>query len=929
MSKEDLKATPEADHVLSLSQKPTEDTNGCTDAVVPPSDQVDAQVFQDQSIAMDSTANSSQAGDDTDGDIAGISRSHARFESIAPQKYDLDDIDTKDLSKILSHQLTIDEEIDISHGGYDMSLASSSYGLSRPSSRSQQLDRADLNFVDIALADSESLDPHHPLSGSMKSAEQIKGDSFSSQAPPKSPTYETDHIRAYLTRSESHQSNASDSLRVEDSDTSRPESWVGSAQGGADGRRVSTGSASGDRKAVEGRYRGRVSRSSSRAASPGRDPGSASRRASTSHEATVDSPVEQSSGSAPPHTPSFLRPAPVLVAGDDEGNISIAHDVPISPRTIAAPESRSPRHSTHSDISHDASKGGNVAARSSAEIANHAARTSSVVDAETAQGKDAGLSDKADEGDRKSSIASATVESRTRMTTLPAKTKAEEIKHRGDFEKMMMFAKEQEKKRQEDESERRRRKQDEQREALGRWERDILPSWTRARKDETLAELWWKGAPPSIRGRVWALAIGNPLMLPRNLLDQTLKRANTNGDSLETVIPPNVLDEIDEDVQDTLPSLKLFQESGPLHSDLLLICKAFVLVRMEQVSGLDSAGDADRAAAKVQSTSPRPKSTPLPDTATNSVDTYAGPEDVYAQRGIQIYQRGLAILAAILLINLPASTAFICLLNLINSKAWLKAIYSLLPVQLPDNSSTTILPFKATHRGSAYNLAPKEKAIRGFERVLETLLADKMPKVYANMLARNVKLYRVVLRDWVGQLFGKHLDIDTVMRLWDVILLDETDSMIYRTCLAVVQTLESRLYVPDQEELESVLAGTNRAALHIWRRDKEPTGELMLHVPTSPRRPSRASFSSHTTVKSPTTISAELNKQCSPPPPLHNASDPHLNHFGMSESDILPRDYIYEQYGIKEDTIFDTLDEQEHSWKQSTLNRLLERELAD
>ncbi len=64
------------------------------------------------------------------------------------------------------------------------------------------------------------------------------------------------------------------------------------------------------------------------------------------------------------------------------------------------------------------------------------------------------------------------------------------------------------------------------------------------------------------------------------------------------------------------------------------------------------------------------------------------------------------------------------------------------------------------------------------------------------------------------------------MRVWDVVLLDETDSMIYRVCLALVQMLESRLYVPDQEELETILRGTNRAALAVWRREKEMKGEL-------------------------------------------------------------------------------------------------------
>ncbi len=47
------------------------------------------------------------------------------------------------------------------------------------------------------------------------------------------------------------------------------------------------------------------------------------------------------------------------------------------------------------------------------------------------------------------------------------------------------------------------------------------------------------------------------------------------------------------------------------------------------------------------------------------------------------------------------------------------------------------------------------------------------------------------------------------------------------------------------------------------------------------------------------------------------------------EEAIIPRDYIYEQYAIQEHHIFDTLEAQRSWWKQSTLQRLLERELSE
>ncbi|PWN51760.1 RabGAP/TBC [Violaceomyces palustris] len=381
------------------------------------------------------------------------------------------------------------------------------------------------------------------------------------------------------------------------------------------------------------------------------------------------------------------------------------------------------------------------------------------------------------------------VMSKTRMMHLPPKQKNEEAKHLEDFERMMKAHKAFEKKKEAELAEKRRKKDEERREASAVWEKDILPSWTRARKDERLRQVWWKGAPPAFRGRVWALAIGNAQMLPRNLLDLASKSISEH--KKDGTFPKGVSEEIREDVKNTLPSLKLFQEgTGPMNEDLVNLLEAYVV-----------------------------------------------------KRGITLYHKGTSSLAALLLINQPPSSAFISLLNLIWSRPWLKAIHSVKPAM------------------SRYT------EMKGFERVFDTLLADQMPKVYANMLARGLSISETILRAWVAHMFGKWLDCDTVMRLWDVILLDESDSLIYRICLALVQTLESRLYVPDKEEMRSVLEGTNQAALRIWRRERAP---LL----------------------------------------------------------VVPLDNIYEQYGINEEVIFRALEAQESWWKQSTLERLLDRELA-
>lgn len=835
--------------------------------------------------------------------------SHRRIDSVPPQKYSVTHDGATGLSSSLASASLYstaeedEEDITVTHPRDSADLEDIDSSSSAPHSYSQSrdataIDKADLNFVDIVLDAPEPKaalggqlnESSTALAGSAKTAEQIRNDNLSSQDLQAS----TSTPRAADTE---HEVICTTSSRLSAHEQSPPPS---PDQSGTE-----------DRRSAEGRYRGRRSATCSRAASPTR---SLSR--STSRRISMAVPQEPASPcNAHPSAQPDRRSAPVLLAADEHGNISVVSDIPVSPRTVptrlplqdeqegtqisarahgdtAAQESRGPRSDVKvtslSDEIEAAEAGEPSKTCSSAEI-QPAASSLTPPDAGGAEsGSTARLSDKADErtskNRRKSSWAGTNcVESRTRMTTLPAKTKTEEIKHRTDFERMMMAAKEVERRKRDEEQERKRRRQDEQREALTRWEKEILPSWSRARGDAQLEQLWWKGAPPSIRGRVWALVIGNPLMLPRNLLEQHEKRAaGKDNKSIDETIPRRVLDQIDEDIEETLPSCKLFQANGPLHDDLVRLCRAFVLVRIEQVAELDVAGDANKAASHHQSASPALHTLAL--ASMDHLSVQVEPQDEYARRGIDIYQPGLASLAAVLLINMSINTAFIALLNLIHSKSWLKALYSLLPTCL------------ARTRTSADDAPPKHKAIRGFERVFETLLADQMPKVFANLLANNVKLHRVVLREWVSTLWTRWLDMDTVMRLWDVVLLDQTDAMIYRVCLGLVQILESRLYVPDQHELESVLSGTNRAALAIWRRDKQMSGhQLSISPPTSQVDTTSSSSSS-----------------------LH-----------PRPSDITPRDYIYEQYGIQEHHIFETLEAQQNWWKPSTLQRLLDRELSE
>jgi len=140
-----------------------------------------------------------------------------------------------------------------------------------------------------------------------------------------------------------------------------------------------------------------------------------------------------------------------------------------------------------------------------------------------------------------------------------------------------------------------------------------------------------------------------------------------------------------------------------------------------------------------------------------------------------------------------------------------------------------------------------------------------MPKVYQNFLLNGVRpsLY---LRPWLFTCFARYLPFETATRLFDVYVL-EGDSFLFRTALALLSTLEARLFTPDLEELSGVFAGTDRGAMAILNRD---------------------------------------------------------NHGEVGEAGI---DEVYEAMGATEDSLFETLETLE--WKKDTWDRLVERELPD
>ncbi|XP_076580905.1 TBC1 domain family member 14 isoform X1 [Chaetodon auriga] len=215
-----------------------------------------------------------------------------------------------------------------------------------------------------------------------------------------------------------------------------------------------------------------------------------------------------------------------------------------------------------------------------------------------------------------------------RPANLPAKPAEEAQKHRQQYEEMVAQAKKRELK-----EAQRRKKQLEDRckleESIGTaaqtWNQEILPNWSTMCTSRRVRDLWWQGIPPSVRGKVWSLAVGNELNITHELYNICLARAK---EKWKTTAAPaseaetedagssdreSSLELIKLDISRTFPHLCIFQQGGPYYDVLHSILGAYTCYR--------------------------------PDVG---------------------YVQGMSFIAAVLILNLDTADAFIAFANLLN-----------------------------------------------------------------------------------------------------------------------------------------------------------------------------------------------------------------------------------------------------------------------
>ncbi|XP_065602231.1 TBC1 domain family member 12 isoform X2 [Cyrtonyx montezumae] len=313
-----------------------------------------------------------------------------------------------------------------------------------------------------------------------------------------------------------------------------------------------------------------------------------------------------------------------------------------------------------------------------------------------------------------------------RPANLPAKSVEEALRHRQEYDEMVAEAKKREIK----EAHKRKKimrerfkQEDNIASAMVIWVNEILPNWEGVRATRRVRELWWQGLPPSVRGKVWSLAVGNELNITPELYEIFLSRAKERWKSFSETSSENDVEDASASVADreaslelikldisrTFPSLYIFQKGGPYHDLLHSVLGAYTCYR--------------------------------PDVG---------------------YVQGMSFIAAVLILNLEEADAFIAFANLLNKPcqlAFFRVDHSMMlkyfaafEVFFEENLPKLFLHFKS------YSLTP------------DIYLIDWIFTLYSKSLPLDLacRVWDVFCRDGEEFLFRTGLGI---LRLYEDILL--------------------------------------------------------------------------------------------------------------------------------------------------------------
>ena len=286
------------------------------------------------------------------------------------------------------------------------------------------------------------------------------------------------------------------------------------------------------------------------------------------------------------------------------------------------------------------------------------------------------------------------------------------------------------------------------------WINKLIPNWPKIRKDKKIKEYFYMGLPPTVRGRIWMLCLGNRFSITKEYYQiqainskkifekyQKIKEKNNskNNNDNNNKINENENNNKDEetstdkeksiiiielDIERTFPYLGLFKGKSPMAEDLREILRVFVISR--------------------------------PDIG---------------------YIQGLSFIAGILLLNMDKFKSFISLMNLI-----------LNPIMLPFYKMNNELI---------------QQRLKLFKQVFYHNLPELCEHFdELNMLPENYFL------TWNMTLFAHDVNLELANRIWDVFMIEGIKA-IYSAAIVFLSHFEKKLLNMDFVEIMSCIGSIN------------------------------------------------------------------------------------------------------------------------
>lgn len=284
-------------------------------------------------------------------------------------------------------------------------------------------------------------------------------------------------------------------------------------------------------------------------------------------------------------------------------------------------------------------------------------------------------------------------------------------------------------------------KEEELRRAKKLWRTRILRDWEESRDTPLAHSMWRQGIPPSIRAKVWPLAIGNKLKVTPEMYHIYRRRAIAYkqqerslglggvGGEMKRAMSDSMMNGrehtlalIDTDLPRTFPSLKLFDASGPYYAFLLEVLETYACYR--------------------------------PDLG---------------------YIQGMSYLAAMLCLHMPQDRylTFQCLANL-----------------MVNEHLFTFYLLDAELSGVYYTL-------------FDEFLSARLPALHKHLDAIGVSC-SMYLMNWLQTLFLQVLPLELAARVFDNFLLDGT-VFLFRTAMAIHELLQADLLRAEIDEAMPIL----------------------------------------------------------------------------------------------------------------------------